>query len=124
MEKSLDEHEGELVRIVRPRSKSRRIAVDDMRALEKSFHVASAPGKWKIGVILHADRMGTEAENCLLLHQRFPGVASTNYSIALCPPAAGMSASRTQRDRIVGRSNSGESLSSNNKHLVEVPRVF
>ena len=66
VEKSLDEHEGELVRIVRPRSKSRRIAVDDMRALEKSFHVASAPGKWKIGVILHADRMGTEAENAFL----------------------------------------------------------
>lgn len=66
VEKALDELEGELVRIVRPRSKSRRIAVDDMRDLQKSFHVASAPGKWKVGVILHADRMGIEAENAFL----------------------------------------------------------
>lgn len=65
-EKSLDELEGDLVRIVRPRSKSRRISVDDVRELEKSFHVASAPGKWKVGVILHADRMGVGAENAFL----------------------------------------------------------
>lgn len=65
-EQSLDELEGDLVRVVRPRSKSRRITVDDMRNLEKSFHVASAPGKWKIGVILHADRMGDGAENAFL----------------------------------------------------------
>ncbi|NWK56131.1 hypothetical protein HW115_10960 [Verrucomicrobiaceae bacterium N1E253] len=64
--KSLDELEGELVRVVRPRSKSRRILVDDMRGLEKSFYVASAPGKWKVGVILHADRMGEGAENAFL----------------------------------------------------------
>ena len=65
-EKSLDELEGDLVRVVRPRSKSRRITVDDMRVLEKSFHVASAPGKWKVGVILGADRMGAGAENAFL----------------------------------------------------------
>lgn len=64
--KSLDDLEGELVRIVRPRSKSRRILVDDMRDLEKSFYVASPPGKWKVGVILHADRMGEGAENAFL----------------------------------------------------------
>jgi DNA polymerase-3 subunit delta' len=65
-QKSLDELEGDLVRVVRPRSKSRRISVDDMRYLEKSFHVASAPEKWKVGVILHADRMGIGAENAFL----------------------------------------------------------
>jgi DNA polymerase-3 subunit delta' len=65
-EKSLDELEGDLVRVVRPRSKSRRITVDDMRGLEKSFHVASAPGKWKVGVVLGADRMGAGAENAFL----------------------------------------------------------
>lgn len=64
--KPLDELDGELVRIVRPRSKSRRITVDDMRGLEKFFHVASAPGKWRVGVILHADRLGVEAENAFL----------------------------------------------------------
>ncbi|MGB1873525.1 MAG: hypothetical protein ACPIGG_00845 [Akkermansiaceae bacterium] len=65
-QQSLAELEGDLVRVVRPRSKSRRITVDDMRDLEKSFHVASAPGTWKIGVILHADRMGDGAENAFL----------------------------------------------------------
>ncbi len=64
--KSLDELEGEFVRLVRPRSKSRRIIVSDMRELEKSFHVAAAPGKWKVGVILYADRMGAGAENAFL----------------------------------------------------------
>jgi DNA polymerase-3 subunit delta' len=37
-----------------------------MRELEKSFYVASAQGKWKVGVILHADRMGEGAENAFL----------------------------------------------------------
>ncbi len=66
VQKSLDELEGELVRIVRPQSKSRRIVVGDIRELEKSFYVASPPGKWKVGVILHADRMGVGAENAFL----------------------------------------------------------
>ena len=65
-QKSLEELEGDLVRIIRPQSKSRRIRVDDMRQLEKSFHVASAPGKWKVGVVLHADRMNEQAENAFL----------------------------------------------------------
>lgn len=63
---SLDELEGEMVRVVRPQSKSRRIRVDDMRELEKSFHVVSAPGMWKVGVVLHADRMNESAENAFL----------------------------------------------------------
>lgn len=66
VQKSLDELEGEMVRVVRPQSKSRRIRVDDMRDLEKSFHVASFPGKWKVGVIMHADRMNESAENAFL----------------------------------------------------------
>ena len=66
VQKSLDELEGDLVRIVKPRSKSRRIIVEDMRELEKSFHVASEAGKWKVGVILHADRMNEQAENAFL----------------------------------------------------------
>ena len=64
--KSLDEQEGDLVRIIRPQSKSRRITVQDIRHLEKSFYTASAPGKWKVGVILSADRMGLGAENAFL----------------------------------------------------------
>ncbi len=64
--KTLDELEGDLVRVIRPQSKSRRITVDDVRLLEKSFYVASAEGTWKVGVILHADRMGVGAENAFL----------------------------------------------------------
>lgn len=62
----LEELEGDLVRLVRPKSKSRRIVVDDIRELEKSFYVASSEGKWKVGVIMHADRMGVGAENAFL----------------------------------------------------------
>jgi len=63
---SLEELEGDLVRIVRPKSKSRRIIVDDIRELEKSFYVASSEGRWKVGVIVNADRMGVGAENAFL----------------------------------------------------------
>ena len=65
-EKSLEELEGELVRIVRPQGKMRQVKIDDMRELEKSFHVASAPGKWKVGVIMHADRLNPSSENAFL----------------------------------------------------------
>lgn len=62
----LDEMESELVRLVRPQSKSRRIRVDQIRELEKSLWVAAPTGKWKVGVVLEADRMMTEAENAFL----------------------------------------------------------
>jgi len=62
----LEDLQGDLVRIVSPKSKSRRIVVDDIRAMEQSFYVASAEGKWKVGVILHADRMNVQAENAFL----------------------------------------------------------
>lgn len=63
---TLEELEGDLVRVISPQSKSRRIRVNEMRELEKSFYVSSAPGKWKVGVILHADRMNEQAENAFL----------------------------------------------------------
>jgi DNA polymerase-3 subunit delta' len=65
-QKSLEELEGELVRIITPQSKSRRIRVDDIRRLEKSFYVAAPAEKWKVGVIMHADRMNEPAENAFL----------------------------------------------------------
>jgi len=58
--------EGDLVRVVRPEMKSRRISVKQMRELEKSMYQASAKGCWKVGVVLEADRMGVEAENAFL----------------------------------------------------------
>lgn len=62
----LDDLQGEWVRIVRPQSKSRRIVVDAIRELEKSFYVSSGPKTWKIGVIVDADRMAAAAENAFL----------------------------------------------------------
>lgn len=62
----LDELEGEYVRVVRPRSKSRAIQVDDIRALEKMMNQSSPDGTWKIGVIVDADRMGESAANAFL----------------------------------------------------------
>lgn len=64
--KPLDELEGEFVRIVRPKSKSRRIKVEQMREIEKPFHLAAPEGTWKVGVIIDADRMGEEAANAFL----------------------------------------------------------
>jgi DNA polymerase-3 subunit delta' len=63
---SLDDQEGEYIRVVRPRSKSRQIAVDDIRALEKMMNQSSPEGTWKIGVIVDADRMGDSAANAFL----------------------------------------------------------
>ena len=63
---TIDELEGDLVRVVRPEMKSRRISVKQIRALEKSMYQASEKDKWKVGVVLEADRMGVEAENAFL----------------------------------------------------------
>ena len=62
----LDELEGELVRIVRPRSRSRRILIDEIRKLEHRMYLAAPEGSWKVGVIVDADRMFDEAANAFL----------------------------------------------------------
>jgi DNA polymerase-3 subunit delta' len=63
---ALDEQEGEYIRVVRPRSKSRLIAVDDIRALEKMMNQSSPDRVWKIGVIVDADRMNDSSANAFL----------------------------------------------------------
>lgn len=62
----LDEMAGEWVRILRPRSKSRRITVEEIRELEKTLHVVSGASTWKVGVIVDADRMAAASENAFL----------------------------------------------------------
>ena len=62
----LDDLEGEFVRVVRPRSRSRRILIDDIRGLERSMHLAAPSGIWKIGVVVDADRMFDEPANAFL----------------------------------------------------------
>jgi len=64
--KELNELEGEFTRIVRPKSKSRRIKVEQIREIEKPLHLSAPEGTWKIGVVIDADRMGEEAANAFL----------------------------------------------------------
>ena len=63
---SLDDLESGWVRIVRPRMKSRRIAVDEIRDLEHTLHLAAPGGACKVGVIIDADRMYDQASNAFL----------------------------------------------------------
>ncbi len=62
----LDELESGWVRIVRPRMKSRRIGVEEIRNLEHTLHLAAPGGACKVGVITEADRMNDQAANAFL----------------------------------------------------------
>ncbi len=62
----LDELESGWVRIVRPRMKSRRIGVEEIRDLEQTLHLAAPGGACKVGVITEADRMSDQAANAFL----------------------------------------------------------
>lgn len=52
--------------LIRPESRSRRIRIDQIRALEKNLYLSGRPGFTKIGVIMDADRLQTESENAFL----------------------------------------------------------
>ncbi len=62
----LDELESGWVRIIRPRMKSRRVGVDEIRDLEQTLHLAAPGGACKVGVITEADRMNDQAANAFL----------------------------------------------------------
>lgn len=62
----LDEQEAGWVRVIRPRSKSRRISVKEIRDLEHTLQLAAPKGETKVGVIVDADRMNEQAENAFL----------------------------------------------------------
>ncbi len=82
---NLQELEGELVRIVRPQMKSRIISVDVIRELEKSMYVRGRKGKYKVGVIVDADRMRTEAANAFLKTLEEPPNGSILFLITSSP---------------------------------------
>lgn len=63
---SLDELEGDLVRVIRPYGKSRIIKIDVIRDLEKALFQAADANKWKVGIMVDADRMQTSASNAFL----------------------------------------------------------
>ncbi len=62
----LDEQENSWVRIIRPRSKSRRITIDEIRDLESTLHLAAPSGETKIGVVVDAHCMTEQAVNAFL----------------------------------------------------------
>ncbi len=62
----LDELESGWIRVVRPRMKSRRVGVDEIRGLEQTLHLAAPGGACKVGVITEADRMNDQAANAFL----------------------------------------------------------
>ena len=62
----LDELESGWVRLLRPRMKSRRIGVDEIRDLEHTLHLAAPGGACKVGVIIEADRLNDQAANAFL----------------------------------------------------------
>ncbi len=62
----LDELESGWVRIIRPKMKSRRIGVDDIRDLEGTLHLAAPGGLCKVAVLAEADRMNDQSSNAFL----------------------------------------------------------
>lgn len=83
----LDELEGPWVRILRPRSKSRRISVEAIRELERPLRLAAPPGTWKVGVVVAADRMGNEGSNAFLKTLEEPPVRTLLLLLTSNPQA-------------------------------------
>lgn len=71
--------------VVGPESKSRRITVDAIRAVEHTLQMAAPAGVTKFAVIKDADRMGQEAENAFLKTLEEPPQASRLLLITSAP---------------------------------------
>jgi len=82
---NLADLEGELVRIVRPMMKSRIISVDAIRELEKTMFKSVPKGKHKVGIIVDADRMRTEAANAFLKTLEEPPSGSILFLLTPSP---------------------------------------
>jgi DNA polymerase III subunit delta' len=52
--------------VVSPESKSRRIKIEDIRALEHEIHLKPGPLGWKFGIITDCERMTPQAQNAFL----------------------------------------------------------
>jgi DNA polymerase-3 subunit delta' len=81
----LDELEGSWVRILRPRMKTRKISVEAIRGLEKPLHTAAPSGVTKVGVVVDADRMGTESSNAFLKTLEEPPEGTLLLMLTACP---------------------------------------
>ena len=64
--RSLEAMTAASVHLIEPQSKSRQIVIDQIRALEHIVHQRAEPGRPKIGILLDAERMTTQATNAFL----------------------------------------------------------
>lgn len=62
----LDDMAGEYCKIVRPKSKTRRILVDDIRNLEPFFQKRALGHHWKIGIFPETECLNEQAANAFL----------------------------------------------------------
>ena len=91
----LDGVRDEYCRLVRPKSKSRRILRDDIRSVEPFLQQCAAEGKWKIAVFMDAERMNDEAANAFLKTLEEPPSRTSScrrlfhaaYASIFCNPA-------------------------------------
>ncbi|MGI8604730.1 MAG: hypothetical protein ACR2OZ_17305 [Verrucomicrobiales bacterium] len=63
---SLEAMAGEGVCLIEPESKSRQITIAQIRALEQLLSLKGAIGKFKVGIVVDADRMNPQAANAFL----------------------------------------------------------
>jgi DNA polymerase III subunit delta' len=73
--------------LVQPESKSRRILVEQIRALEEELRMRSATGKLKFGVIGEADRMMPQSANAFLKTLEEPPTGSLLLLLTSLPEA-------------------------------------
>ncbi|MBL9152657.1 MAG: hypothetical protein JNK37_09240 [Verrucomicrobiales bacterium] len=81
----IDALRGPLVHVVRPESKSRRIAIDAIREAEHTLHLSVGEGRTKFVIVDDCDRMGQEAENAFLKTLEEPPKASMLLLITAQP---------------------------------------
>ncbi|HZC35331.1 MAG TPA: hypothetical protein VE242_06945, partial [Chthoniobacterales bacterium] len=73
--------------LVQPESKSRRILVEQIRALEEELRMRSTTGKLKFGVIVEADRMMPQSANAFLKTLEEPPAGSLLLLLTSLPEA-------------------------------------
>src|SRR3954447_4810765 len=79
--------DGEQIHIAEPESKSRRIGIDQVRALEHSLQMRSANGRRKIAAIIDADRLQPQAANAFLKTLEEPPKDSLLLLVTALPEA-------------------------------------
>lgn len=64
--KPLDDLASDRVQIIRPKSKSRVIRIDEIREFERRIYQSVDANAWRVGVIVDADRLNPAATNAFL----------------------------------------------------------